>query len=764
MIKKYNVELEGQRNFYESYLRLVDNTLSIDEVFADNTDGTLRGNLLEFKLNINDLNSVLFQAIKYLSAFRIKGKPVPANIILISLNDGKAYHYRSVDYLDYIEQVYLGSASKDNSGFIGGHPISELSYIENPADEAKLISILRENNFTKIHMDENDIVGWATAYYKQYPGARKSDFIGDLTGKVKIIGEIRNPDKFKDFIYPYEGATNTKFQYLMDKLNDAIQKKNLGAFYTPTLYAEKSLELVREAIKRVPAGNDYIILDRCAGTGNLELGLTDEEKSHAILSTVEYYEYKVLLEILGDKVRYIIPPTEKEDTFNMGLVRGADALSEEYVNNPVIKQYIDDPKCTIILFENPPYAETTSLEHQRLKQSKDSSGWKNSFVVTQMKKEVKGSVSNDLGNAFIWSGFKYYLRQPTDSYIVYSPVKYWKAQHLINKQFIKGYAYNRRFFHTNIDACIMVALWANVEESIEELSLQAFDISDDNQLVNYGTLPVKRVHELFSTRYYEKKSFANSTIDGILTGLNGLEAEMTVKRRIKPLYSDEMLGYLVADSVGFDNPDAKSSLLVAGRYNGNGCYLHKDNFLDKLPMFAASRYITYNRAWTERARIMKSADGYKKYSSDIANGKLSCFLLKVLLFTVFETQNHMRSFIGSDGRHYKNEFCLDTTNGETIASNTLKNLNPNALEKELILIWNSIFESAQKTRNYDKTLTYGIYQISTELDTYVYDDETDRNEYDYPELHGHLQTLKKKVKDYYNAEIVPTLFEYEFLK
>lgn len=184
----------------------------------------------------------------------------------------------------------------------------------------------------------------------------------------------------------------------MDKLNDAIQKKNLGAFYTPTLYAEKSLELVREAIKRVPAGNDYIILDRCAGTGNLELGLTDEEKSHAILSTVEYYEYKVLLEILGDKVRYIIPPTEKEDTFNMGLVRGADALSEEYVNNPVIKQYIDDPKCTIILFENPPYAETTSLEHQRLKQSKDSSGWKNSFVVTQMKKEVKAFISNKYGD------------------------------------------------------------------------------------------------------------------------------------------------------------------------------------------------------------------------------------------------------------------------------------------------------------------------------------------------------------------------------
>lgn len=764
MIKKYTLELEGQRDFYNSYLKLIDNNLTIEEVLSDNTDGILNGNLLEFKVNINDLNAVLFQTIKYLSAFRIKGKPIPANIILVSLNDGKAYCYHSEDYLFNIEQVYIGSASKDNSGFVGGHPFAELSYSENQLDEANLIALLREKKYTKIHIDENNIVGWASSYYRIYPNARKSDFIGDLTGKVKIIGEIRKPDKFKEYILPYQGVTNTKFQYLMDKLNDTIQKKNLGAFYTPTLYAKKSLELVREAIKRVPKDNDYIILDRCAGTGNLELGLTDEEKSHAILSTIEYYEYKVLLEILGDKVRYIIPPTEKEDTFNMGLVRGADALSEEYINNPVIKQYIDNPNCTIILFENPPYAETTSLEHQRLKLSKGSSGWKNSFVVTQMKKEVKGAASNDLGNAFIWSGFKYYLRQPTDSYIVYSPVKYWKAQHLINKQFVDGFAYNRRFFHTNIDACIMVALWANIEQNIEEFSLRAYDISDANKLVDCGTLPVKRIHELYSTRYYEKKSFTNCSINGILTGLNGLEAELSVKRRIKPLYSDEMLGYLVADSVGFDNPDAKSSLLVAGRYNGNGCYLHKSNFLDKLPMFAASRYISYNRSWTERARILKSADGYKKYFKDIANGKLSNFLLKVLIFTLFEMQNHMRSFIGSDGRYYKNELCLDTTNGETIASTVLKSYSPNQKEAEILYLWKIIIESAKKTKKYNTALTYGIYQIAVELDTFTHDDETNKNIYDYPELHGHLQTLKKLLRDYYNSEIVPILFEYEFLK
>ena len=84
MIKKYNLELEGQRDFYDSYLKLIDNSLTVDEILSDNTDGVLNGNLLEFKININDLNAVLFQAIKYLSAFRIKGKPVPSNINLSS--------------------------------------------------------------------------------------------------------------------------------------------------------------------------------------------------------------------------------------------------------------------------------------------------------------------------------------------------------------------------------------------------------------------------------------------------------------------------------------------------------------------------------------------------------------------------------------------------------------------------------------------------------------------------------------------------------
>lgn len=759
---KYVYERDGQLDFYNVFLPRVNPALEIDAILADNNDGVINGNLLEFKLHVTDLNAVLFQCIKYLSALRVKGKPVPANILIVDVNTATVWLYRSALYLPDIEKLYTGGASKDNSGFIGRDAETVLHY-DQPLDVESIVAVLKENNFTKIHIDENCIVGWATSFYKAVPTARKEDFLGDDTGKHKTIGEIRKPVHFAQYIYPYRGQTNVKFNYLMDRLNDTLQKKNLGAFYTHQLYAEKSLELVRAAIARVPKGNDYIIIDRCAGTGNLEAGLTDEELSHCIVSTVEYYEYKVLQELIGAKVRHIIPPIETAETFNAGLVTGADALSVEYIKNPIIKQYVDNPKCTIILFENPPYAETMSIEWHKKKQSKKSSTWKSSYVVSEMKKEVKGAASNDLGNAFIWSGFKFYLRQPTDSYIVFSPVKYWKAQHLIDKKYIEGFAFNRRYFHTNIDACIMCALWANEPGNIEEFEITGYDI--DNNLLSYaGKLPVKRIHSLFSQRYYDGRIMPTDKTDGILVGLNGLEPPNDVKKRILPRFNQDIVGYIVADGSGFENPDTHSSMLSAGRYNGNGCFLRKDNYLEKLPMFCASRYITYNRAWTERNRIMKSADGSERYNEDVANGKLEQFLLKCLLFTCTEMQNHMRTFTGSDGRFYRNELCLDGTNGETLALRDIKRLVLGEKEKAILMQWNAVLQWAKKAENYNPAFTYGVYQIFAELDSSHVDETTGDTIWDNVELHTNLAGLKKLVKDYYNSELVRTLFEYEFLK
>lgn len=92
----FDTEREGQIEFYKTFLPLIDPNLTLDDILADDNDGVLNGNLLEFKLRVNDLNAVLFQCVKYLSSLRIKGKPVPANIIIVDLNGEQAYLYKSV--------------------------------------------------------------------------------------------------------------------------------------------------------------------------------------------------------------------------------------------------------------------------------------------------------------------------------------------------------------------------------------------------------------------------------------------------------------------------------------------------------------------------------------------------------------------------------------------------------------------------------------------------------------------------------------------
>ena len=161
---------------------------------------------------------------------------------------------------------------------------------------------------------------------------------------------------------------------------------------------------------------------------------------------------------------------------------------------------------------------------------------------------------------------------------------------------------------------------------------------------------------------------------------------------------------------------------------------------------------------------MKSGDGADRFHKDVKKGRLREYLLKCLLFTVLEPQNHIREFVGSDGRHYKNQLCLDETNGETLAGKTLMAMTKNDEENILLSLWSKIINQAKQTANYNPGYNYGLYQIKTELNTFHTDPDTGENIPDYPELNGNVETLASRIKDYYLKEIVPTLFEYEFLK
>ena len=749
--KIYEIEREGQIDFFKDFRIDYKN----NEVLIDNTDGVWNGNLFEFKLYIKDINKVLFQAIKYLSRMRVKGESVPSNILLISLNETKCYHFKSSDYFEEIHEIYTGASSKNNEAFISKDFVNVLDY-SIVSDAVKLKNLLKETEYMPIDIDENCIVGWAERYYRENPKAKKGDFIGDEEGVVKIVGEIREPKHFKGLINPYTKKTNEKFKYLMDKLNDKLSKKDLGAFYTPRPYCEKSAELLRKAIARVPKGNDYVIIDRCAGTGNLESVLTDEELSHCILSTYEYYEYKVLNELIGDKVRLIIPPTESHAQYSNGYILNADALAREFIENELVKDYIDNPNCTVILYENPPYSESSTIETNK-SDSTYKANWKNSYVMSEMKKEVKGRVTNELANLFIWSAFKYYLRQPTDSYILFSPIKYWKSQNIINKEFVDGFICNKKHFHASPSAVTCI-YWQNVDSKQNEIDLNVFDIDAKSKIDSSNgcivdlekTITIKKVSKLLSEAY-DKRKFDTDMADGIIAGTNGYE--VFKKARIKPVSNENIIGYLISQSFSFENPRLMANLTTLPLYNGNGFYLRKDNYLEKLPLFVAGKY-PIEDLWYENGILYKSFDGGDKYKKDKE------FLKQCLIFTSLTYYNKCLSFEGSDGREYTNELCLDV---DTVAYKNLSNMNLNKDEKELIRIWTRILDKSKKTRNYNQNYKYGVYQITQELNT-SRKDENKKIVYDYPELNSDLESLKSMLKVYYKKYIIPNLLKYELIK
>ena len=762
----YLLERDGQIEFFRTFGVPFEED---ESVLVDNTDGVFNGCLFEFKLNISNLNRVLFQAIKYLSKMRIKGESVPATVLLVDLNATTVYAYQSADYKDEIHKVYTGASSKDVTGFTAKPFFAKYNYAEEACASAIRKIIKGKKNIAELYLpvdiDENCIVGWAERYYRELPKANKGDFLGDDNGTaVKVTGEIREPKHFRGLINPYTGKSNEKFKYLMDCLNDRLSKRDLGAFYTPMPYARKATELVQMAVERVPFGNDYIILDRCAGTGNLESALIglydkngDELISHCVVSTYEYYEYKVLQERIGDKVREIIPPTEANVVYANGKVANADAMSEEYIKNPIIRQYVDNPKCTIILFENPPYQDSTAVTFNEENGTKAKANRTTSFVnsayrkITSTLNEGKAS-AREISNLFIWSGFEYYLRQDTDSYILFSPVKYFKNVGLAKKECIKGYIFNRKYFHAT-DSAIGCILWSNVDDVTTEIfEFPAINIVDGN-VVEETKIVIKKVHNTF-INYYDKRTFPTDVDTTVWCGSDGVEMPYSKRIDTKSVYNDNIVCVLGAPAY---NLDAMKRCLVRQQFYRHGLvfYVRLDNYLKKLPLWVAKMFPQEN--WYDRDIYNTTSDGGDAYTKD------TDFLKTCLIYTCLSNQNKCLTFEGSDGRHYQNELCFDTG---TLASKDLLEMRLDGEEQALLGLWYKILSEAKQTANYKPEWTYGVYQITKELNTFmvVGTGKNKKKKYDYPALNGDLDTLRTKLKDYYKSHIMEKMFKYELLK
>lgn len=812
-------EREGQIQFFN------DLRIDTDVELTQNTDGVYRGTLFEFKLTISDINKVLFQAIKYLSHRRIKGNPIPAQILLVALNEEKAYLFNSGDFLSDIEIPYAGAASKNNADFTTKIRPEKIDY-SNLSGLKRITEILETEKYTKIHIDLFDVVGWANRFYQENPSANK----------IKFFKELRDPKHFVSYIYPWKGEEKD-FKYIMDLLNDRQHKKELGAFYTPPAYCRKATELVRKAIKQIPTDHDYIILDRCAGTGNLEEFLTDKsvdditigelgkyidknfkkkylasvsdgldlilekgkktlneialvdlkkyetsikirdyifdnELSHTIVNTYELKEWIVLNERIGDRVKLIIPPPQEINN-KEALVDGGDALSEQFVTGQtsvgMTKEY-NESIDTLLGYIKDKKINLILYENPPYS---ETFGDIKELKFRNIKKE-----------SFVSKVFKNNFKSNTKGMV--------PSKELANLFIWSGWYY---YLKKTNDCYVLfspIKYWKNIGLSDKKF-IDGFLFNRKFFHAGFSAISCilwQNINEnseklLLEAFDIDDKNTLEQEDDEVLNLNKNIEIKK-VHKTFNEFYfdkrkfeNDEKNG-VYCDASGLESKKLKSTSTET-IYNKNILgYLHIIGFT----------FGTQSLCLTRTTLNVRKNGFYLR--SDNFIEKLPLFTAKLypqknwyerdVYFTTadggdryLKDKNFLKScfiFTCLSQRNHCRSF--DGSDGRfyknelcfdkgTLASGKLSEFKLNKEDQDLLDSFYDVLKKVKGTKNYNKKYTYGTYQIDEELNT-RFKNENNEWIYDYPELNTAINGLKTKLSKYYEVVIQPKLFEYELLK
>lgn len=688
MKKHYNTEIEGMVDFYKEL------GLENKVDYECNTDGRLEGCLNEFKLNFTDLLSHKNQVVRYLTAYNSIAKQIPSKTLLIDINNRK-----------YIEGVV--STSKDG---ISIKWEEEQKHWETPSELVKFFNL---NDYCKGWVNENSIISYNNLFCSE--NNKKT------TSKEEVRNELITPQLLNIFPFDWYGQINKEKQgrednnwltFNMNMLGSDTLKKQLGAFFTPDKYLKISTEYVRNAIKNVPEEKDYVIIDRCAGTGNLEKFLTEEELSHCILNTIDYTEWTTLKGLYEGRVKYIIPHTSQSRNDENGLLKDGDALQEDFYYGKNIDdkgkkvsllEYIEDKY--VIMLENPPYADVggKSGGHNKDKEK--------SFINEKMLKVIGGNECNELGHQFIWSAWEYI--KPNE-YILYSPIKYWKLYNLSNRKYENGILCRSELFNTPNKFAISLIHWEKSEDNSELINM---NIENTNEIIE-----VKKCKEKF---FYDKTEYTSKPIakfraESFMMGpanvyLSNNDNGTTIWDRSKPFY--------------------------------------KENILDILPLFVSKLKYSFYDNWTEKIIIFNSLDSGEKYKKD-TEFKNNCFLFSCL------TDNN--KCISKE--NLVNELCFNqNTIADTFLTENMKN-------HKLYILWLDVLSEIKKDiEEYNENYKYGLYQIQKDINV-----KTESGSFTktgepimvlkYPTLDEKIKKLKVELKEFYLKTLQPKLFEYELLK
>lgn len=409
-------EVAGQRVFYV-WLKQHGYNIIPESMDKNQSDGIIGNTIIECKLNENEGGG---PKKAYLELYKI----IPNR--LKSKGDKIPFFRIYVELETFLVEVYDCQCKL----------VETFDWYETPENFQKYFED-KQQTFEYNLEDENvDLVEVIQNIYKVFDVQTKIEAYKYLTKGV--IGWFK-PFDIKKF-------NLNKLILNNDRMNEKYVQKMEGAFFTPSKYVRISTQYVKNAIvlSKQLGYEDYVIIDRCAGVGNLESQFDIDMYSHLILGTINQAE------AFTANIRFD----------GLATVKVIDALSEngiKYFQQEIenYKKANNIKKLAVIFLENPPYVQTNSNKDGGVK-----SQYEKTFVHNNM--EIGGE---DLDEQFVYSVYNYYT---PFSYIHYGPIKIWKSRHLIDKEVRECYLCNREYFNASCSAIALIH-WGSEDVENKEL-------------------------------------------------------------------------------------------------------------------------------------------------------------------------------------------------------------------------------------------------------------------------------------------------------
>lgn len=491
-------EVAGQRVFY---VWLKQNGYDIDPESMDKnqSDGIVKNTLIECKLNENEGGGVkkAYQELYEIIPKRLKskGEEIPFYRIYVELET-------------FLVEVYDCHCKL----------IESFDWYDNP-DKFKKYFDDKSKTFEYDLLDDNvDLVEVIQRIYKIFFIKTKKEAYKQL--EKGVIGWF-NPFVIK----------NVNINRLIlnnDKMNEKYVQKMEGAYFTPSRYVKISTEYVMNAIKRSKEEgyDDFVIVDRCAGVGNLQSQFDESIYSHMILGTINEAEaFTANIRFNGLAEVVVI------DSLSENGVKFYQYEIEKYRQKHKVK------KLAVIFLENPPYLQLNSNKKGGINYDTGSK-----YIKTWVHKQLK-QVGQDLDEQFVCSAFEYYN---IFSYIHYGPIKIWKTPpHLVDKEVKEAYLCNRKYFNAGISSIALIH-WSSKDEKNEIIKFDS----------DFGVCKVRKVHKSISELYKD---------DGKKDAICIIEAR----------------------NFSFSSPRLTASINDDGRYGDK--WVKKENLLKVLPLFCVGR-------------------------------------------------------------------------------------------------------------------------------------------------------------------------------